>query len=93
MVAVCLILRIGFPQLQNSWSGATPSRALGQLGGTIPRRAVQPGSLSEAATKSPAPVHIAYRASGFLFVATVALILIAARYLYGVASRLQVHSP
>jgi hypothetical protein len=32
-------------QLQNSRSGATPSRALSQLGGTIPRRAAQPGSL------------------------------------------------
>jgi len=37
-VAVCFVSRIGFPHpIKNSWSGATPSRALGQLGGaTIP---------------------------------------------------------
>jgi hypothetical protein len=55
-VAVCFIWRIGFPHpIKNCRSGATPSRALGQLGRHIPRRAAQPRSLSEAINKVPSP--------------------------------------
>jgi hypothetical protein len=63
------------------WSGATPSCVLGRG----PRLAAQRQSLSEATTNTPAPVRIAYWALGFLFMALVALVLIEARYSYGVA--------